>query len=267
MKRFAIALVLLMSSASAYTQELYVATEPASNMPQNALGIRLTQEAVFTNGYRAKIIPEAMIGLSKNLMVHQSLFLNNVQQNSFKTTGGAFYAKYRFLSIDSTHSPFRGAVYAGYAAVNGAISAREISLDGDNTGWQGGIVFTQLLHKLALSGSVSYTKALNNKKGNLLPADFGSESLGYTLSSGLLVYPKSYRSYKQTNVNVYLEFLGKSNLGKKEHVLDAAPAIQFIINSNFRIDVSQRVQVWSSMTRNQKNLLLLRLEYNLFNIL
>jgi hypothetical protein len=79
---------------------------------------------------------------------------------------------------------------------------------------------------------------------NLLPADFGSESLGYTLSSGLLVYPKSYRSYKQTNVNVYLEFLGKSNLGKKEHVLDAAPALQFIINSNFRIDVSQRVQLW-----------------------
>jgi len=267
MKRFAIALVLLMSSASAYTQELYVATEPASNMPQNALGIRLTQEAVFTNGYRAKIIPEAMIGLSKNLMIHQSLFLNNVQQNSFKTTGGAFYAKYRFLSIDSTHSHFRGAVYAGYAAVNGAINAREISLDGDNTGWQGGIVFTQLLHKLALSGSLSYTKALNNKKENLLPAGFGSESLGYTLSSGLLVYPKSYRSYKQTNVNVYLEFLGKSNLGKKEHVLDAAPAIQFIINSNFRIDVSQRIQVWSSMTRNQKNLLLLRLEYNLFNIL
>jgi hypothetical protein len=255
-----------MSGAGAYTQELYVATEPASNMPQNALGIRLTQEAVFTNGYRAKIIPEAMIGLSKNLMIHQSLFLNNVQQNSLKTTGGAFYAKYRFLSIDSTHSHFRGAVYAGYAAVNGAINAREISLDGDNTGWQGGIVFTQLLHKLALSGSVSYTKALNNKKGNLLPADFGSESLGYTLSSGLLVYPKSYRSYKQTNVNVYLEFLGKSNLGKKEHVLDAAPAIQFIINSNFRIDVSQRVQVWSSMTRNQKNLLLLRLEYNLFNL-
>jgi hypothetical protein len=266
MKRLAIALMLLISSASAYTQELYVATEPASNMPQNALGIRLTQEAVFRNGYMAKIIPEAMLGLTKNLMIHQSLFINNVQQNSFKTTGGAFYAKYRFLSIDSMHSHFRGAVYGGYAAVNGVISAREISLDGDNTGWQGGIVFTQLLHKLALSGSVSYTKALNNKKGNLLPADFGSESLGYTLSSGLLVYPKSYRSYKQTNVNVYLEFLGKSNLGKKEHVLDAAPALQFIINSNFRIDVSQRVQLWSSMTRNQKNLFLLRLEYNLFNL-
>ena len=125
MKRFAIALVLLMSSAGAYTQELYVATEPASNMPQNALGIRLTQEAVFTNGYRAKIIPEAMIGLSKNLMIHQSIFLNNMQQNGLKANGGAFYAKYRFLSIDSTHSHFRGAVYAGYAAVNGAINARE----------------------------------------------------------------------------------------------------------------------------------------------
>ena len=66
---------------------------------------------------------------------------------------------------------------------------------------------------------------------------------------------------------MYLEFLGKSNLGKNEHVLDAAPALQFIINSNFRIDVSQRVQLWSTMTRNQKNLLLLRLEYNLFNVL
>ncbi len=267
MKRFAIALVLLLGGTSAYTQELYVATEPASNMPQNALGIRLTQEAVFRNGYMAKIIPEAMLGLTKNLMIHQSVFINNVQQNSFKTTGGAFYAKYRFLSIDSMHSHFRGAIYGGYATANGVISAREISLDGDNTGWQGGIVFTQLLHKLALSGSVSYTKALNNKKGNLLPADFGSESLGYTLSSGLLVYPKTYRNYRQTNVNVYLEFLGKSNLGKNEHVLDAAPALQFIINSNFRIDVSQRVQLWSTMTRNQKNLLLLRLEYNLFNVL
>jgi hypothetical protein len=266
MKQLAIALVLLVSSTSAYTQELYVATEPASNMPKNALGIRLTQEAVFRNGFTAKIIPEAMLGLTKNLMIHQSLFINNVQQNSFKTTGGAFYAKYRFLSIDSMHSHFRAAIYGGYATANGVISAREISLDGDNSGWQGGIVFTQLLHKLALSGSVNYTKALNNKKGNLLPTEFGSESLGYTLSSGLLVSPKSYRNYKQTNVNVYLEFLGKSNLGKKEHVLDAAPALQFIINSNFRIDVSQRVQLWSSMTRNQKNLFLLRLEYNLFNL-
>jgi hypothetical protein len=53
-------------------------------MPQNALGIRLTQEAVFRNGYMAKIIPEAMLGLTKNLMIHQSLFINNVQQNSFK---------------------------------------------------------------------------------------------------------------------------------------------------------------------------------------
>lgn len=259
-------LALCIYGVSASAQELYVATEPASNMPKNALGIRLTQEAVFKNGYRVKIIPEAMVGLSKNLMIHQSVFVNNGQQNGFKANGWAFYAKYRFLSIDSTHSHFRGAVYGGYASVSGAINAREISLDGDNSGWQGGVVFTQLLHKLALSGSVNYTKALNNKRGNLLPADFGNESLGYTLSSGLLVYPKSYRNYKQTNVNVYLELLGKSNLGRGEHVMDAAPAVQFIVNSNFRIDVSQRIQLWSSMTRNQKNLFLLRLEYNIFNL-
>lgn len=266
MKVWTVLLALCVYGASASAQELYVATEPASNMPQNALGIRLTQEAVFKNGYRAKIIPEAMLGLSKNLMIHQSLFVNNSQQNGFKANGWAFYAKYRFLSIDSTHSHFRGAIYGGYASVNGAINAREISLDGDNSGWQSGIVFTQLLHKLALSGSVNYTKALNNRGGNLLPTDFGNESLGYTLSSGLLVYPKSYRNYKQTNVNVYLEFLGKSNLGKGEHVMDAAPAVQFIVNSNLRVDVSQRIQLWSSMSRNQKNLFLLRLEYNIFNL-
>ncbi len=256
---------LLVTKATA--QELYVATEPASNMPKDALGIRLSHEATFQSGYSAKIIPELMLGLSKNLMIHQSVFLNNTQQNGFKTNGWAFYAKYRFLSIDSTHSHFRGAVYAGYASVRGAINAREISLDGDNSGWQSGIIFTQLLHKLALSGAINYTKALNNKGAYLLPADFGSESLGYTFSSGLLVYPKRYQNYKQTNVNVYLEFLGKSTLGKNEHVMDAAPAVQFIVNSNFRIDVSQRIQLWNSMTRNQKNLFLVRLEYNIFNFL
>ncbi|MFM6954362.1 MAG: hypothetical protein ACKOWL_05190 [Sphingobacteriaceae bacterium] len=267
MKRLVLAWVLLLSSAYAYSQELYVATEPASNMPKNSIGFRLTQEASFASGYKAKILPEVMLGISKNLMWHQTVLLNKVPQTGLKVSGWSSYAKYRFLSIDSTHSHFRGSLYARYSSVSKAIVANEINLEGDNSGWQTGVVFTQLLHKLALSGSVNYTRALNNKGGNVLPDGFSKEYIGYTLASGLLVYPKTYRDYKQTNVNVYLEFLGKSNMGNKQHLLEAAPAVQFIIHSTFRVDISQRVQVWSSMTREQKNIFLVRLEYNLFNAL
>ncbi|HCN83729.1 MAG TPA: hypothetical protein DIT07_08915 [Sphingobacteriaceae bacterium] len=72
--------------------------------------------------------------------------------------------------------------------------------------------------------------------------------------------------YKQTNVNLYLEFLGKSNPGKAENLMDLAPAVQFIFNSKLRVDLSQRIQLWGNMDRSTKNMYLIRAEYNLFNV-
>lgn len=258
---------LLMAGFSTFAQELYVATEPASNMPTGGIALRMSQEGGFRNGFQSRLVPEVMVGLDKNLMMHASAYVSDFFQDKYKMEGWSTYAKYRFLSIDSTQRHFRGAVFAKYSSSNNPILYQEINLEGNNSGWQAGVVFTQLLHKLALSGSLSYLKALDNRDGNMLHEHIPTESIGYTFSSGLLVYPKVYRDYKQTNINLYLEFLGKSNPGRNEHVMDAAPAVQFIINSNLRIDVSQRLQLWSSMTRNGKNMFLVRLEYNLFNVL
>ena len=266
MKRLTILLGLLIASLSISAQELYVATEPASNMPKNVLALRISQEGGFQNGYQSRTIPELMYGLDKNLMVHASAYLSNFFQNNYKMEGWSTYAKYRFLSIDSTNRHFRGAVYAKYSSSNNPINFQEINLEGNNSGWQTGVVFTQLLHKLALSASVNYNKALDNRGDQLFPSNLADESLGYTFSAGLLTYPKVYRDYKQTNINVYLEFLGKSNLGRNETLMDMAPAVQFIINSKLRIDVSQRFQLWGNMTRNGKNMYLIRLEYNLYNV-
>lgn len=267
MKKLSLILTLLALSLSGAAQELYVSTEPASNMPKDAIGLRMTQEGAFENNYQSRLIPEVMVGLNKNLMVHATAYLSDFFQSKYKAEGWSAYAKYRFLSIDSTNRHFRGAFYAKYATSNNPVLFQEINLEGNNTGWQAGVVFTQLLHKLALSGAINYNRALDNRSGNLLPNNFANESIGYTFSSGLLVYPKVYKNYKQTNINLYLEFLGRSNIGTNQHLMDVVPAVQFIINSKMRIDVSQRLQLWGNMTRNGKNMYLVRLEYNLFNVL
>jgi hypothetical protein len=127
-------------------------------------------------------------------------------------------------------------------------------------------VFTQLLHKLALSGSASYIHSFDNRGGYLLPANYATDALAYTLSAGYLVLPKTYTDYGQTNLNLYLELLGKSNPGYGQSYLDAAPAMQLIINSLIRVDLSYRVPLYNDMTRNSKNMYLIRLEYNLFNV-
>jgi len=45
------------------------------------------------------------------------------------------------------------------------IAIDEINLEDDNSGIQAGLVATQLLHKLALSASVNYNRAFNNRGG------------------------------------------------------------------------------------------------------
>lgn len=252
-------------------QELYVSTEPASNMPRNSIGLRLTTEAMPGKDFALRTIPEVMIGITKNLMAHSTLYISDVHQKSQKIEGFGFYAKYRFLSIDSLQRHFRMAAYGRYSSINNPTYTRglpvdEINLEGDNSGLQGGIVATQLLHKLALSTSVSYSRASHNHEGyDLLPGQ-AREGLAYTFSAGYLTYPKVYTSYEQPNINVYLEFLGKTNVGRDKSYLEAAPAVQVILNSRTRIDVSKRFQLYGNMERMTKNMFLFRVEHNLFNV-
>src|SRR5215218_8461521 len=104
MKRLLIAAaILLTSSGYIWAQELFVYTEPASNMPSHSLGIRLNNmlmDEAGTDRINYHFIPEAMWGVNKDLMVHVEGFISN-RNGSLVAEGVGFYAKYRFLSRDA----------------------------------------------------------------------------------------------------------------------------------------------------------------------
>src|SRR5687768_5869392 len=103
-------------------QELYVSTEPASNMPSGSIGFRLTSELFQMEhdgkfkGYR--IEPEVMFGLNKNTMIHIAGYASDMFQKKLKIEGAAIYGKYRFFSQDEVHEHLRLAVFAKLAVSN-----------------------------------------------------------------------------------------------------------------------------------------------------
>jgi hypothetical protein len=266
MKILLMAIILSGMICPAFSQELYVNTEPASNMATHSIGIRLENQGYFNPVYKTRTSLEVMYGASKSLMVHGSLYTSDYYHTQQHFEGGSVYAKYRFLSVDSVQKHFRGAVFAKLSDINNPLVNQEIGLEGDNSGFQTGVVFTQLLHKLALSASASYLRAFDNSGGYTLPVANARDEVGYTLSAGYLLFPKSYNNYNQVNLNIYAELLGKTNPGYGQSYLDVAPAVQLIFNSVFRVDFSYRTPLYNSMVRTSQNVYLVRLEYNLFNV-
>lgn len=277
--------ILAGTAAGARAQELYVYTEPASNMATNSLGVRVTNRffpmdhADYT-GYRLQ--PEVMFGASKNLMLHASGYFSNMMQKQFELEGASVYAKYRFFWRDDVQTHFRMAAFAKGTLINNPyippadeghdhtakpFNNEDLDLDGGTSGISGGIVATQLLHKLALSGTVSYDRYMRNTK-DAMPLFFSKNALNYSVSAGYLLLPRKYKSYKQTNVNLYVEFLGKSNLDqyRRNYYVDMAPAVQFIINSNSRVDLGYRWQLYGDMDRVSDRSFLVRYEFNFYNI-
>jgi hypothetical protein len=265
MKIILLSVILSGVTLSAFSQELYVNTEPASNMATHSLGIRLENQGHFSPVYKNRTSLEIMYGASKSLMVHGTLYASDYYQSKQHLEGGSVYAKYRFLSIDSVQSHFRGAVFVKAASISNPIHNQEIALEGDNSGFQTGVVFTKLIHKLALSASTSYLHGFNNRDYDI-PVTNAHDAVGYTLSAGYLLFPKKYENYKRVNINVYAELLGTENPGYGQSYLDVAPAVQLIFNSFFRVDFSYRTPLYNDMTRTSQNTYLVRLEYNLFNV-
>ena len=292
-KYFLISFFLTYHIASA--QELYVSTEPASNMATGSIGFRLNTKLFRMNhsgkynSYR--IDPEIMFGVSKQLMVHINAYGSNMFQNDSRFEGGSLYAKYRFYSQDDVHEHFRLAAYAKVSVINNPqylittehhllpdglggyvqheqelhLRSNDIDLDGNNSGVAAGIVATKLKNKFALSASAGYTYRMNNinhKTEIYQPL----RAITYTTSAGLLLFPKEYTSYKQTNMNLYIEMLGQSFIDKKQYYVDVAPAVQFIFNSIARLDVAWRTKLSGNVERLSTSSFMLRLEYNLLNV-
>jgi hypothetical protein len=263
-------LILLLLPLYAGAQELYVSTEPASNMPANSLGIRMTSrffklEQEQATGIRFE--PELMWGVSKRLMVHVAAYASNQMQRSIEPEGGSIYAKYRFLSKDDLHTHFRMAAYVKGALINNPFykEYNELDLEGGASGFTTGVIATQLIHKLAISGALGYNRYMNNTKDKL-PADMSANAVNYSLSAGYLLLPRTYRSFEQTNLNLYVELLGKRD-GDANQYMDIAPAIQFIFNSVTRIDLAYRTQLFGNMPRNVFNTFSIRFEHNIFNVI
>ncbi|MFX7792925.1 hypothetical protein ABTK00_21030, partial [Acinetobacter baumannii] len=75
------------------------------------------------------------------------------------------------------------------------------------------------------------------------------QAIDYSLSAGYLVLPKAYTSYKQTNLNLYLELLGQQLTDRKGYFMDIAPAAQLIFNSSIKFNMGYRWQIAGNVNR------------------
>ena len=91
--------------------------------------------------------------------------------------------------------------------------------------------------------------------------------MSYSLSAGYLLFPRKYESYKQTNLNIYTEFLAQQTLDKKRYYADLAPGIQFIFNSNSKLNLGYRFQLGGDMSRMTRSSFLLSFERTFFGVL
>lgn len=269
MKNFFTILMLIVSGAlqSVHGQELFVYTEPASNMPAKSAGLRVSNwimQQQNSDSINYHLIPELMWGVNKRLMLHAEAFMSN-RNGGMSVEGGAFYAKYRFFSKDKVYRHFRSAAFIRSAINNSRIHQEEIETNGHNSGCEIGLIGTQLLHKQAVSTTISAEHIWGNANNNEIPLSQSWTAVNYTLSTGRLILPKDYTNYGQTNLNIMVECLGQYLPENGRSFLDAAAALQLIFNSQTRVDIAYKRMIYSTMSRTAPNGLLIRVEHLLFN--
>jgi hypothetical protein len=268
MKFHFILFITLATALTSFGQELFVFTEPASNMPAKSVGLRVSNTLMNESGtgkINYHLLPEVMWGVNKNLMLHLEGFFSN-RNKGLVTEGAGVYGKYRFLSKDDLHSHFRMAAFGRASLNNSDIHQEEIETNGHNSGYETGLIATQLLHKVAISTSASYERAMDNSEVNKFPATQANNAMNYTFSIGKLMLPKEYKSYKQINLNLMAEFISQRLNDDGKYFLDFAPSAQFIFNSQTRVDLGYRKELAGNMLRTAPNGFMLRVEHLLFNV-
>lgn len=263
---------LLVMTATANGQELFVFSEPASNMPTNSISTRLSG-MLGNDNHSSKTLqrytPEIMIGLSKAWMIHGSATISNMHQEEFIFESGKLYGKWRFLSHDDVHKHFRMAAFAAASYSRNHLNFNEINLGGDQSGAQLGLIATQLWNKLAVSGTVSLNEILHKYRWDEAHRDLHAfEAVNYSLSAGYLLFPLEYKDYRQTNLNLYLELLGTRNLDwpEEKYYIDLAPAIQFIFNSTDKLNFGYRYQIAGDISRMANQSFMISYEHVFLNV-
>ncbi len=247
-----VSLFLIGVQCTVNSQELYVFAEPASNMPAKSISAKVTFRSPvsrYNNYFKQRYTPEIMFGLSKQWMVHLSGTFSDFYSATVRAESVRGYAKYRFYSDDDVHRHFRMAAFAEGSYSNSPFYYGDINVDGDNSGVQAGLIATQLVNKLAVSGTASVIRVFANKQEHTGHLGHSVTALYYSLSSGYLLFPRSYTDYKQVNFNLYFELIGMKGFEAGDYMLDAAPAAQLIFNSNFKINAGVRFQMAGNMLR------------------
>lgn len=253
-------------------QELYVFSEPASNMPARSVSFKLTgryPNSKLNNYFKQRYVPEVMFGLSKNWMLHIAGGFSDYYSEKVRPESIKGYLKWRFLSQDGVHRHFRMAAFLEISKSRNEFLYDEFTLDGDLSGMQTGIIATQLVNRLAVSGTVSFMRGFaptTTHHGS--SGSHGSEDLSmltYSASAGYLLFPKEYVDYRQTNLNLYLEFLGSNGFGHNHYYIDIAPAVQLIFNSTTKLNLGARFQMAGNMTRVGEQTYQVSLEHTILN--
>jgi hypothetical protein len=272
MKQF-LFITFLLTGINLTAQELYPFSEPASNLPAHSISAKMGTmygKGVHGNRILQRYTPTLMVGLNKKWMLTGSLSFGDMHENYFYFESARIYAKYRFLSKDEVHKHFRMAAFATASYSRNHLDHNELSLWGDHSGVQAGIIATQLWHKFALSGSASLLEVFDEERTQKnLPQQYAFESLNYSLSAGYLLFPRSYSGYKQTNLNLYAELLGGRNLDWKyeKYFLDLAPSVQLIFNSTGKLNAGYRFQLDSDIYRLMKSSWMISYEHLFLNAL
>ncbi|MET0637690.1 MAG: hypothetical protein ABWZ25_16795 [Chitinophagaceae bacterium] len=255
------------------TQELFVYSDPASNIPARSVSAKISANYINSqhhdNRTMQRYLLESQAGLNKNWMIRAGAGFADVHTRQFKWESVYLYTKYRFLSVDESHRHFRMAAFAEGAYTRSDFNFDEISLTGDKSGVQLGVIATQLWNRFALSATVSHTQVLHDSrtlKGGYNPSRI-YQVMNYSLSGGLLILPVKYTDYKQTNLNLYGELLAQESLDRRAYFVDFAPAVQLIFNSTTKVNAGYRFQLGSDMQRMARNSFLVGVESTILNVL
>jgi hypothetical protein len=258
-------------------QELYVFTDPASNVPKSSVSLKYAGKWVRERNLDhehglVRHMLESSLGVSRHLMLRPAITMGNMY-SGYPSTDNKFeslslYAKWRIYSQDDVHKHLRAALFMKGVYSRNNLKFDEITADGDQTGIQAGMVLTKLQRKLAVSSSLSFIELLDKERFMKYygPRNFGYQSFHYSLSAGYLLFPRKYQGYRQTNFNLYCELLGSNGIDKGYAILDIAPAAQLIFNSNTKLNIGYRTQLSSNAYRMSRSGFQVSIERTFLNI-
>ena len=247
-------------------QELYINTEPASLIPKGTKVVRLNHHSIFLNGTNIMggignaiiMSPSISYGLSKKIMVSGSFQFSNkpYEQDmmpNFGFSGFKLYSKQRILTTDKQKYHTRLSSFIKYSYHDNKFMKDNLDIELQDTGFEFGIIGTQLINKLAISVTSALTRISNidekyTSGSTVKWQKINLNTIQNSISAGYLLFPRKYKSYKQTNFNLYLEYLTNTiltrNFPDRYHKFSStlAPGIQFIIMSRSRLDFSYKIR-------------------------